>query len=218
MFRSKDIDLIDRELSKFYSKFLSETTENLRQLVLDSPTQLSEVSMKLDLTRLNLKFQKDSEFQTLAIMSWYFPEEIRFLVQMELHQSWRAQSLEVKEVLLTSKDYALTWLMRVSRWTESDFFGNYLNKSFVRKFEFLSFKKLSRKKVPRYSGYCRGYQDTNRGVPSSLRLEHWAKSSVSQEIQRHLEREQLRNYLFNKIEEELSVLLVTKNLKYLSSF
>lgn len=203
MFRSKDIDLIDRELSKFYSKFLSETTENLRQLVLDSPTQLSEVSMKLDLTRLNLKFQKDSEFQTLAIMSWYFPEEIRFLVQMELHQSWRAQSLEVKEVLLTSKDYALTWLMRVSRWTESDFFGNYLNKSFVRKFEFLSFKKLSRKKVPRYSGYCRGYQDTNRGVPSSLRKEHWATSSVLEEMEKDHRREQVVKQLLEKVSNEL---------------
>lgn len=216
-FKSTDLDLIDRQLWKFYHNNLSETTESLRQLVLDSPTQLSKVTMKLDLTKLIFKFSKESEFQTLAIMSWYFPEEMRFLFQMELSENWRGQSDGVKEILLTSKDYALTWLMRVSRWNESDFFGNHLNKSFCRKFNLTEFKKISQKKVQRYSGYCRGYQDTNRGAPSSLRREHWAKSTLLEEEQRQLEIEMTISSLFTRVEEELQYLILEREMNWIIS-
>lgn len=205
-FQKHNLKLIDSQLEKFVSSELSETTENLRQLVLDSPTQLTRTVMKLDLTKLQLKFSKERDFICLAILSWYFPEEIRFLFQMELEDTWKTQSREVKEVLLTSKDYALTWLICESHWNESDFFGNVMNKSFAKLFRLTEFKRISQKKVPRYSGYCRGYQDTNRGVPSSLRKEHWAKSSVVEEIQRQVEFEKRRSYLIWNIQVDLEEL------------
>lgn len=213
MFKSDDLTLIDQEISKFTQKFLSERTESLRQLVLDSPKQ-KLVLLKYDLTRLNLKFQKDREFQTLALVSWYLPDEIRFLVQMELSETWKASQNEVKEILLTSKDYALTWFMRFSRWTESDFFGNILNKSFVRIFNLTEFRVKSRKKVPRYTGYCRGYQDTNRGAPSSLSREHWAKRSYLEEEQARLERELRLKSLIQQVEEELLYLIMMRSSVY----
>jgi len=205
-FQKHNLKLIDSQLEKFVSGELSETTENLRQLVLDSPTQLTRTVMRLDLTKLQLKFSKERDFICLAILSWYFPEEIRFLFQMELEDTWKTQSREVKEVLLTSKDYALTWLICESHWNESDFFGNVMNKSFAKLFRLTEFKRISQKKVPRYSGYCRGYQDTNRGVPSSLRKEHWAKSSVEEEIQRQVEFEKRRSYLIWNIQVDLEEL------------
>lgn len=205
-FQKHNLKLIDSQLEKFYSSELSETTENLRQLVLDSPTQLTRTVMVYDPTRIQTKFSKERDFICLAILSWYFPEEIRFLFQMELEDTWKTQSREVKEVLLTSKDYALTWLICESQWNESDFFGNVMNKSFAKLFRLTEFKKNSRRKVPRYSGYCRGYQDTNRGVPSSLRKEHWAKSSVEEEIQRQVEFEKRRSYLIWNIQVDLEEL------------
>lgn len=217
-FKSTDLDLIDQQLWKFVHNELSETTESLRQLVLDSPTQLSKVTMKFDFTRLSLKFSKESEFQTLAIVSWYLPEEMRILFQLELSETWRGQSDGVKEILLTSKDYALTWLMRCSRWNESDFFGNHLNKSFCRKFNLTEFRRNSQKKVQRYSGYCRGYQDTNRGAPSSLRREHWAKRSQLEEEQRQLEIEMTISSLFLRVEEELQFLQLEREVKLFLQF
>lgn len=213
MFKSDDLTLIDQEISKFYRKFLSPRTESLRQLLLDSPTQES-ILQKYDLTRLNFKFQKEREFRTLAIISWYFPDEIRLLVQVELSDSWKASQKEVKEILLTSKDYALTWLMRVSRWTESDFFGNILNKSFVRIFNLTEFRVKSRKRVPRYTGYCRGYQEANRGAPSSLGKEHWAKRSYLEEEQAKLENELRLKLLIQQVEEELLYLIMMRTSVY----
>jgi len=214
-FKSTDLDLIDQQLWKFYHNELSETTESLRQLVLDSPTQLSKVTMDFDLTKFDLKFSKEREFQTLAIMSWYLPEEIRILLQLTLSETWRDQSDGVKETLLTSKDYALTWLMRLSPWNESDFFGNILNRHFSRIFNLTEFRRNSKRKVQRYSGYCRGYQDTNRGAPSSLRREHWAKLTLLEEEQKQLEIEIQINLLFQRVEEELDFLRLEREMKLL---
>lgn len=202
MFKSLDLNHIDSQIETFYLKFLSEKTENLRNQVLMSPTQYSEVPRQ-DLTRLFLYFRKLSEKETLAIASWYFPEEIRFIVQLELSETWGAEDLEVKEVLLTSKDLALTWLMRCSRWNEFDFFGNHLSKAFARLWNLTEFRKLSVRKVKRYTGYCRGHQDVNRGVPSSLRRENWAKRSVLEEMEFKLRQEQKTKTLFNRVQNEL---------------
>lgn len=218
-FKSTDLDLIDQQIRRFFQRNLSETTESLRNQVLDSPTQLSKVAMSMDLTKLCHKFTKEHEFETLAIVSWYFPEEIRILFQLELSENWRGQSVGVKEILLTSKDYALTWLLRVSKWNESDFFGNYLNKSFVKKFGLTEFAKVSKKHVKRYSGYCRGYQDTNRGAPSCLGREHWAKSTLLEEEQRQLVLEMTIKSLFQRVEEEFRFLLREREMKWiLTSF
>lgn len=215
MFKSEDLDFIDSQIEKFTQRFLLERTENLRQLVLDSPTQFSRIVLDYDPTRLILKVRKVSEKITMAIVSWYLPEEIRFLIQLELSENWGGESKEVKEVLLTSKDYALTWLMKISDWNESDFFGNYLNKSFVRLFNLTDFRKISKVKVERYSGYCRGYQDTNRGVPSSLSREHWAKLSVQEEMINQLQFEQMVHQLFQRVSEELLYLQTGIRLEWL---
>lgn len=213
MFKSDDLMLIDLQIQRFYSKYLFQRTEDLRQLVLESPTQ-ELVLQSYDLTRLSMKFKKEKELQTLAIVSWYLPEEIRFLVQLELSETWKASQKDVKEILLNSKDYALTWLMRISNWTESDFFGNHLNKSFVRVFQLIDFQRKSRKKVTRYTGYCRGFQDTNRGVPSSLKKEHWAKLSINEENQRVLKQEQRLLLLTQKVQEELLYLVLMRSSVY----
>jgi hypothetical protein len=159
--------------------------------------------LSTDFTRLKLRLRKLSEKITLAVISWYFPEEIRFLIHLELEETWGAECQEVKEVLLTSRDYALTWLIRCSSWNESDFFGNYLNNSFVRLFRLTQFRNLPTGKVEKYTGYCRGYQNSINGVPSSLPRELLAKASVEEEYQRELFLKQQSLLLLKRIRKEL---------------
>jgi hypothetical protein len=173
----------DLQLERFYSKYLKERTESLRTKILDSPTQWPEDQ---DPTRLWIKAKKQRHWIVLALMSWYAPEEVRFLLQLELleHKQWDVVDFDLGELLLTSKSYALGYVLEQEFWNESDFFGNVLNKEFVTIWMSLDFARISTRKVPRYSGYCRGYQDSSRRAPSPLPLELRAKSSVEEELER----------------------------------
>jgi hypothetical protein len=162
---------LDFEIQKLYSRFCEEHAESLRQFLSDSPTQYSDVFLHYDLTQIVIGSKKKRDLIALAILSWYFPEEIRILVQLSLKEHWQEQdcySIE-KEVLLSSKAICLAWILKESNWNEFDFFGNVLNrKTCTNLVSRLNFLKLSRKKVKRYTGYCRGYRESNRGAPSSV--------------------------------------------------
>jgi len=169
---------LDLQLQRLYSKFWSEKPESLRQFLLDSPTHQTEVLKYFDLTTIRIKGRHKRDLERLAILSWYFPEEIRILVQLNLKEIWDKQDkyLVEKEILLSSKTFCLAWILSESGWTECDFFGNVLNKKAVSwVLQGLSFKRLSQKKVKKYTGWCRGYQESNRGAPRSFppELEKW---------------------------------------------
>jgi hypothetical protein len=62
----------------------------------------------------------------MGVLHWYFPEEIRCLVNLALSENWGGDFEEIKEVLLTSKETALAYLIIQDRFNEYDFYGNLL--------------------------------------------------------------------------------------------
>jgi hypothetical protein len=170
---------LDLQISKLYSKNWRGKPESLRQILWDSPTQnLEHLLDKYDVTKLAFKFKRTRQnFQRLAILSWYFPEEVRILVQLHLQESWKTEDSNIeKEILLSSKELCLAWIITESGWTCSTFFGNILKVTSVERLvSSLDFQAKSQSKVKRYTGYCRGYPESTRGAPRSFppELEVW---------------------------------------------
>jgi hypothetical protein len=119
-------------------------------------------------------------------MSWYFPEEIRILFQLNLKEHWDGTdpfNVE-KEILLDNKELCLAWCLNKAEWSESDFFGNVLNVKEVQGLlNRVQFLKVSRKKVRKYTGYCRGYRESNPGAPRSFprEWETWVEDEAVHE-------------------------------------
>jgi hypothetical protein len=169
MFKSS-FQRIDLEIESYHSKYLQKRTESLRTILLDNPKQEIQWT-KYDFTRLYFGNLRLRQKIALTLMSWYMNEEIRFLVQMELREIWGGDSREVMEVLLTSKEFALTWIYSISGWNERILFGNVLNRELGNLWQRVDFRRLSQRKVRRYTGYCRGYQESSRRAPSPLPAE-----------------------------------------------
>jgi hypothetical protein len=169
MFKSS-FQRIDLEIESYHSKYLQKRTESLRTILLDNPKQEIQWT-KYDFTRLYFGNLRLRQKIALALMSWYMNEEIRFLVQMELREIWGGDSREVMEVLLTSKEFALTWIYSISGWNERILFGNVLNRELGNLWQRVDFRRLSQRKVRRYTGYCRGYQESSRRASSPLPAE-----------------------------------------------
>jgi hypothetical protein len=168
---SLSLQKLDSEISHNYQRFWNGKPESLRQLLSDSPTQQLEFLLtKFDLTQFVLRSKKRRDFQRLAILSWYFPEEVGILLRLQLQDAWKTDELNVeKEILLSSKEFCLAWIVSESGWSESTFFGNVLEKTQVgRLVNSLDFKRLSQRRVKKYTGYCRGYRESNRGAPRSF--------------------------------------------------
>lgn len=209
MFSNKNIDTLDSNLLQFYEKNLSEKFESLAFQVLDSPTLYSGPFVDFDPTKIIFRSRKMSDLIGLAIFSWYAPEEIRILIQLALEEfTWASDKFnyDVKEILLTSKEYSLAWLVLQDCWNEYDFYGNIINRKFVFKINnFLSFKRISRKKVKRYSGYCRGYRDSNQRGPKPLPPELlWTREEEEKRKLSSLMKKQSTLQFIMKIEELLA--------------
>lgn len=168
------IDL-DKEIeNSFLKSSLGKKTEILSGLLVDSPTQYSEFP-KFDFTHLHMKIRKRQDFQRAAILSWYFPKNVRILFQLDLKDLWDRQDpyYPDKEVLLSSKKFCLAWIISESGWSESTLFGNILNKRLVQRIsDSIFFKRMtSRTKFRKYTGYCRGYHESHHRGPSPLPVE-----------------------------------------------
>jgi hypothetical protein len=169
---------LDSKVEDFYLEHLSEKPESLRKFLSDSPKQYDDVFRHFDLTTIRIGTKRRRDLQRLALLSWYFPEEIRILVQLCLEEHWQESDLfnVERSILLTSKQVCLAWFLREWSGTERDFFGNVLQRSDCQRvLRCLSFMKVSRRKVKRYTGYCRGYRESNSGAPRSfpVELEAW---------------------------------------------
>lgn len=182
------IEELDLRLSRIYSHSFEKRTESLRRKLSDSPTQESDWTY--DFTRLVIKERRSTSLIGLALLSWYMTDEMRALLQLEL-ESKRVEgySYELMEILLNSKEFALSWLILQEKWNEFDLFGNVLDRRLARAWSQVDFAKKSTRKVRRYTGYCRGYRESSRRAPSPLPLELRAKLTVEEEFQRKLVRE-----------------------------
>lgn len=183
------IEELDRSLRLLYERRFAKTSEGLRTKLLDSP-KLSQVQFdRYDWTQLHLNVVKVNHKIALGIMSWYMPEETRILLQFWLQEHWGGEYKEVRDVVLTSKDFALAYLCVQDRWSDRDFFGNVLDKNLQRLWETTTFWLLSQRPVKRYTGYCRGYQESSRSAsrglgelsPRVLSVEEFQKLETAQE-------------------------------------
>lgn len=116
------LDQID-EICKF---LVFKNDKSLRRAVRDSSNFHSEDETFFKLNRKSL-----TELIQLAILCWYLPEEIRFLLLLDLQQVEKRLQFEdqiVLKQLLTSKERMLLYLAETTRWHSRDFFGNILNK------------------------------------------------------------------------------------------
>lgn len=103
----------------------SERLEVLRNHVVDNSNFHWENSTFFDLRSLSLV-----ELIRLAIWSWYAPEEIKFLLQLDLEQSIKKLSFEdsiILEIILSSKAQMLIFLQETKLWHSREFFGNILD-------------------------------------------------------------------------------------------
>lgn len=162
---------LEASIQTFVDSLSMRNIESLRIQLSDDPKQFSEKLRDFDSTKLSFKSRRRKDFQRLAILSWFIPfEEIRVLLQLNLKETWdKADKFnEEKEVLLTSKAFALAWVLLEANWSERDFFGNILNeKTCQGLLSSLFFEKVSKRKVKRYTGYCRGYRESNRRAPNA---------------------------------------------------
>lgn len=83
---------------------------------------------------LNLGLRKQKEKILIGVLSWYFPEEVRPLVNIWIDEHWGAENSEIKTCILTSKESALGFLLIQKFWSERDFFGNIMIKDYLRNF------------------------------------------------------------------------------------
>lgn len=200
MFKGRDLKVLDQQLNARYETLFGKRTESLRIQLLDNPKQISD---SFDLTRLVIRTRRDSDLIGLALMSWYMTDEVRFLLQLQLLEFKLSVPYGLMEILLNSKEYALSWLLLQEKWNERDFFGNVLDRRLARIWEGTRWFRTSDRKVKRYTGYCRGYQESNRRAPSSLPSELRAKLTVQEEEQRRLAYDQRTFLLLCEIEEFL---------------
>jgi hypothetical protein len=162
MLKYKTTKSLDLEIEKSPTvELLREKCSVLGNYVSDSPTQYPDTTAPLDVTTLRIP-RKLKDKLLLALLSWYVDEVVGFLIRLNLEENWGAELKEVGQIVLTSKEFALAWFIIQDKWNEFDFFGNILCEERVQFIsDFLEFKKMSRKKVKKYTGYCRGYRDSN---------------------------------------------------------
>lgn len=195
------LDQLDQSVNKFFDKYFSERCECLRTHLSVSPTQSID-GFQYDLTTLVAKDLKLKEKILIGITHWYFPVEIRFLFHLWLSENWGAEAQEIRDLLLTSKSTALGYLIIQEDFNESDFFGNILSKTKKDLLLRFNFKRLSNKRVKKYTGYCRGYRESGLWTPHQPEKALRKRLLTLDEIE---ERERIQqqkfDYLLNKISE-----------------
>lgn len=164
------------------SSLLEETKEVMKELrmqVVDNPN-FTEEFVGFKLHNLNLK-----QIIGLAYGSWILPEEIKFMLQLDLQEYITKLSLEdrsIVETILSSQASAEGWLIENQMWHTRDFFGNILP-LWVNTLKRLSFRRVN-KKLKRVQRK-RGYHDHGTLAPSHtwLPTEDWSLTEEQNEIE-----------------------------------
>lgn len=153
--------------------------ESLRKQVVDNPNFLTSDTFLV----LPVKLR---EIESLALLSWWMPEEIRFLVQLGLEERVKKLSLDdqvVTKILLRSKGEALLWLSETSLFHSRDFFGNFLRKGILA---VQSLKFVQRKTKVVKPQRKRGYHDHGSLRPSHCwkPTEDWSLTEQQNQIEK----------------------------------
>lgn len=195
------VNELDSKIQSFADISLGEKVTFLRSHILMDPT--------LQLEKFDTEFTNPSNFKLkekimLALVHWYFPDEIKFLINLWLEKHWGTERKEVKVILLTSKRSALGWLFIQEDFNNFDFFGNYLKKETFRAFSKIKFRRIYKPKgVKRYSGWCRGPKDQgsmNDNINSRTKIRD-GHEFVAQVLLEEVELNNQIELLFNQIDD-----------------
>lgn len=205
MLKTTSLYDLDSKLETFCETQLGSLTKELRLLVLDVPKHQESELPLYDLTKIRLESEviklKLKEKILLGVLLWYFPEEIKSTIWLWLDEHWGPNEKEVKEVILTSKSWALGYLLVQDKWSDRDFFGNILSRNtikFLLRFERdpkSFFVKFSNKKVKKYTGWCRGHQDVRRN-PLSVNPNEYITDTLAQKLRLEAELQFLQKLSF----------------------
>lgn len=138
---------------------VSTMCESLRKQVVDNPNFLTADTFLV----LPDKLQ---EIEALALLSWWMPAEVRYLVQLGLEERIKKLSPDdqvITKILLSTKGEALLWLSETSVFHSRDFFGNFLRKGVLA---LQSLKFVQRKTKIVKPQRKRGYHDHGSLRPS----------------------------------------------------
>lgn len=156
-----------------------EVMKELRMQVVDNPN-FTEEFLGFKLYNLNLV-----QMIGLSYVSWLLPEEIKFTLQLDLHEYITKLSLEdrfIVETILGSQVAAEEWLVDTNLWHTRDFFGNILP-IWINTTKRLRYRKVNKKlkKLQRK----RGYHDHGTLAPSHTWLpkEDWSLTEEQNEIE-----------------------------------
>jgi hypothetical protein len=154
-------------------------------------------------TTFRLKGLKSKELFELALVSWYLPEEIAFLLRLDLENI--ASKLSDEDfhkvplmIVLSSKAETLLFLQETNLWSTHDFFGGYLKPGLLRKLRPL---RLSPKVVKPQRK--RGYHDHGTRASDS---HHLRARAYWEDTKLHLEIEENRKALRDAVQICLGLL------------
>lgn len=205
----EELDIqLERITNRLLKNLPSEADQELTQAVGVDPTlnYLSELSgdfiFHTELT--------EREYFTLAVLSWYLPEELGYLLNQSLFERWDAQKFMVeKELLLRSKTMMLSYLQIQDQFNDSDFFGNYFNdKKLQRVIKLIKLGKKDNRPVVK-KVFRRGYSDHGSRRPDhqpEVRFPDFEKLITPNEyealrISRLIERNKLHTRLLMNLRE-----------------
>jgi hypothetical protein len=164
----------EKQLQRFYQENLETFCLDRSREVLLSTKHFSEVSygeIELKVT----KYWSLRELYLIGVLHWYFPEEIRYLVNLLLYEIWTEHDLLEKEIILSSKKNMLGWIHTQDKFNLNEFFGRVISKEHLKKFKRVKVRvnwKLQNERTDkRYSGWCRGPKDKHAtSSPDSTRF------------------------------------------------
>lgn len=197
---------VRRVLTRFLRKIQSlGVDQELTRAIVDTPTlNLRNLQGEVHFS----KALKEKDYLVLAILSWYLPEEIGYLLNQSLFDKWKAQNYSAeKEILLSSKDLALSYLQIQDKFNDNDFFGNYLSvKNLERIFRQLRLPKKESRPVKK-PVFRRGYNDKGSRRPDHEPEPKFPKEKLAKLLTYREDRNRRMLFLIQKLRIRQQVLL-----------
>jgi hypothetical protein len=203
---SSTLDDLNQGIEKYYLKNFSGKMKKLHTLLLvESETE----TCNFDFTKYSLPELSLDEKISLGVISWFTPEEIRWTLQFWIIDNWGGEFKEVKDIILTSKNIALGYLIIQNRFSSSDFFGNILRKLSKKiNSNSFNFQRVKTGKVDKYTGYCRGYGET--GTWSPHQPEKGLRKTLLS-LDEIAEKERYQKYVYTQLLDTILLELKRKN-------
>lgn len=185
----RDKNLKPKEFNIQLEKYIERKLFNekfLRTSVSASPKCLT------DNQKFSVNYPRDfKSLRSLAIIQWYFPEELHWRILMDLKEMTFSQLNEKQKIeifiYLSSKEIMEIYLFETKRYTSRELFGNILGNelsTLLRQFRIKVVKPRKPKRIERH----RGYRDKGSLKPTHRWLPDYDFTLT--EYQTNLERKQ----------------------------